>query len=544
MLETEREKAGTERRKVEIERGKVEIELGKVGIELEKQKRKRIEVEILPNKCFITTQGIQTYERVGEDMWCEASVRPINELLDNIPRFTNEDIPQSNYFIIPESSVKKKQAIGYNYLKLFLGESEDYNIHDTHKTRKLGHQQPDYTLTRKNAVLCWYQTIFFIELKGNLNQDEQLYGGVGQLHERFLSMFEAQPTRSFGFSILTDFDQGFILFKAIKNDNGLTFLRSEIEQMDVGRMILYCLFRAFPSQLGSNHLFNMPSFISIHNIVIKDLHIIRYNSRSKPMILKGIIDSYGSDVVAKIGRKERLTHEYNVLKFINESISKGEMGLPPVIDHGDVILENQNYYAIVIPFYQKCLADLLPEEALSIHNAIKDIAQFLELVKNIGYCHRDVTPMNIYIDENGHGIIADWGISIRTNTTVSNGSMTRFFASNNYLDAAYRNELYLYTHQDDLESLFYCLIDIILPHRKFLPWFNSFSMGMEGQFWIVRKYHMEDANRWIDFKNQACNLLIIENIKDPEKLVEMLECFHQHLYIDKVGTWLDEECHH
>ncbi|CAJ0766899.1 14180_t:CDS:2 [Entrophospora sp. SA101] len=188
----------------------------------------------------------------------------------------------------------------------------------------------------------------------NLNQDEQLYRGVGQLHERFLSMFEAQPTRSFGFPILTDFDQGFILFKAIKNDNGLTFLRSEIEQMDVGRMTLYCLFRALPSQLGSNHLFNMPPFISIHNIAIKDLHIIRYNSRSKPMILKGIIDSYGSDIVAKIGRKERLTHEYNVLKFINESISK---------------------------------ADLLPEEALSIHNAIKDIAQFLELVKNIGYCH-------------------------------------------------------------------------------------------------------------------------------------------------------------
>ncbi|CAJ0839421.1 6574_t:CDS:2 [Entrophospora sp. SA101] len=255
-------------------------------------------------------------------------------------------------------------------------------------------------------------------------------------------MFEAQPTRSFGFPILTDFDQGFILFKAIKNDNGLTFLRSEIEQMDVGRMTLYCLFRALPSQLGSNHLFNMPPFISIHNIAIKDLHIIRYNSRSKPMILKGIIDSYGSDIVAKIGRKERLTHEYNVLKFINESISK---------------------------------ADLLPEEALSIHNAIKDIAQFLE------------------------------EFQLEQNTTVSNGSMTRFFASNNYLDAAYRDE--------------------------------HFSMG-------IRKYHMEDANRWIDFKNQACNLLIIENIKDPEKLVEMLECFHQHLYIDKVGNWLDEECHH
>ncbi|CAJ0748645.1 15317_t:CDS:2, partial [Entrophospora sp. SA101] len=123
-----------------------------------------------------------------------------------------------------------------------------------------------------------------------------------------------------------------------------------------------------------------------------DLHIIRYNSRSKPMILKGIIDSYGSDIVAKIGRKERLTHEYNVLKFINESISK---------------------------------ADLLPEEALSIHNAIKDIAQFLE------------------------------EFQLEQNTTVSHGSMTRFFASNNYLDAAYRDEQYLYTHQDYLEFLFY-----------------------------------------------------------------------------------------
>src|SRR5947207_13749537 len=43
-----------------------------------------------------------------------------------------------------------------------------------------------------------------------------------------------------------------------------------------------------------------------------------------------------------------------------------------VIAYGNVRLENQDYYAIVIPFYQKCLVDLLPEEALEIQDAIKN----------------------------------------------------------------------------------------------------------------------------------------------------------------------------
>ena len=96
----------------------------------------------------------------------------------------------------------------------------------------MGHQQPDYTLTRKNAVLCWYQAIFFIELKGNINKEGQLYEGLEQLHEHFLSAFEAQPMRSFGFSVVTDFDQGLILLKIKKNDHGFTFLRSEVMCMN------------------------------------------------------------------------------------------------------------------------------------------------------------------------------------------------------------------------------------------------------------------------------------------------------------------------
>lgn len=101
-----------------------------------------------------------------------------------------------------------------------LCENTFYEDHDTHKTRKLDHYQPDYTITRKHATLCWFQAFFFIELKGDLSYKDQLHSGAGQIVMRIKEAFYQQPQRKFVFSVLTDFDRGFMLWHAKRNDDG------------------------------------------------------------------------------------------------------------------------------------------------------------------------------------------------------------------------------------------------------------------------------------------------------------------------------------
>lgn len=307
--------------------------------------------------------------------------------------------------------------------------------------------------------------------------------------------------------------------------------------MHIGQKVLFQLFHSELAQLGGIYLNILPSLIKVRNTEMENLSILRFASKTKPYIVKGnIVGDSNNEVVAKICRnKKSLMYELNVMKSIREKIQENDI-IPPIIDEGNVRIDESKYFAIMIPFYSKTLADLLPEEAHMGYNAIKTTASHLVKVITTGFCHRDITPMNIYLDANNQAIIGDWGIAVPNNVVVTDASMTLFFASDDYLEVRFKHQPYKYSLNDDLESLFYCMIDVVLPHRKYLPWFRSFEGGINLQFWLTRKAHLGNENRWEDFKS-----LTVEKLKgkvdDPEQTIKILENLHQHLYVKKIGIW-------
>ena len=53
---------------------------------------------------------------------------------------------------------------------------------------------------------------------------------------------------------------------------------------------------------------------------------------------------------------------------------------------------------------------------------------------------------------------------VPTGLDVSDASVTSYFASYGYLEAHYKKQQYKYTLSDDFESLFYCALDVMIPH--------------------------------------------------------------------------------
>src|SRR5437763_7590440 len=114
-------------------------------------------------------------------------------------------------------------------------------------------------------------------------------------------------------------------------------------------------------------------------------------------------------------------------------------------------------FAFMMPLYKRTLESLEVQEAEILAFAvIKDISMTLKLANDIGIQHRDVTPSNISVSDKDQGILGDWSIAIEGNTPVTDGSMTRFYASNGYLEACHYFKPYQFRLADDLESLFYC----------------------------------------------------------------------------------------
>jgi glycosyltransferase involved in cell wall biosynthesis len=88
---------------------------------------------------------------------------------------------------------------------------------------------------------------------------------------------------------------------------------------------------------------------------------------------------------------------------------------------------------------------------------------------------------------------------------VSDASMTCIFSSNNYLkaflDFETEKELaqtfkgifffsYIYSAQDDFESLFYTFLSCLVPHRSDLPWMSFALKGKWRHFLEVRTLYM------------------------------------------------------
>lgn len=96
----------------------------------------------------------------------------------------------------------------------------------------------------------------------------------------------------------------------------------------------------------------------------------------------------------------------------------------PLICNCKRIIDDCNYYYLILDYYEKSLHDILKQNLI---NGNENIIRFytaellcaLEYLHINGYIHKDIKPENIMIDKNGHIKLTDFDLSCKTNVSVN-----------------------------------------------------------------------------------------------------------------------------
>ena len=112
---------------------------------------------------------------------------------------------------------------------------------------------------------------------------------------------------------------------------------------------------------------------------------------------------------------ERRETRNQVIAFLNQYSRKADSHLLPLIDYGEIEIQNQEYY---IEFYPYCEAGDLSRGAGLFtmqdlqEKVIPAVNRALHLLHQNGFLHRDVKPDNLYFYQN-QVVLGDFGITCR-----------------------------------------------------------------------------------------------------------------------------------
>ena len=109
-------------------------------------------------------------------------------------------------------------------------------------------------------------------------------------------------------------------------------------------------------------------------------------------------------------------------RFLVEPMPMGD------IEHPNVVAVRRSgreagWYWISMPFYRSgTLADLVQREGVpTVDDALRlteDVLAGLEAVHRAGYVHRDVKPQNVFVHDQGHAVVGDFGVARHLNANL------------------------------------------------------------------------------------------------------------------------------
>lgn len=111
----------------------------------------------------------------------------------------------------------------------------------------------------------------------------------------------------------------------------------------------------------------------------------------------------------------------------------------PLICTCERIMDDCNYYYLILDYYEKSLHDILNQNFI---NGNENIIRFytaelicaLEYLHINGYIHKDIKPENIMIDKNGHIKLTDFDLSCKTNVSVNMNNNAIEYKENTFYD--------------------------------------------------------------------------------------------------------------
>jgi tRNA A-37 threonylcarbamoyl transferase component Bud32 len=126
--------------------------------------------------------------------------------------------------------------------------------------------------------------------------------------------------------------------------------------------------------------------------------------------------STGAEVAIKLIRAKYIEDEETVARFAREARYVGKLNHPNVVALRAVVELGDLGLAIVMDHIRgKTLKQTIQESGplspLRAELVLRDIALALRAAHSMGIVHRDVKPENIFIDTDGHSLLADFGVA-------------------------------------------------------------------------------------------------------------------------------------
>jgi len=126
--------------------------------------------------------------------------------------------------------------------------------------------------------------------------------------------------------------------------------------------------------------------------------------------------STGVEVAIKLIRAKYIEDEETVARFAREARYVGKLDHPNVVALRSVVELGDLGLALVMDHIRgKTLKQTIQENGplspLQAELVLRDIALALRAAHNMGIVHRDVKPENIFIDTDGHALLADFGVA-------------------------------------------------------------------------------------------------------------------------------------
>ena len=164
------------------------------------------------------------------------------------------------------------------------------------------------------------------------------------------------------------------------------------------------------------------------------------------------------------------------------NIIRGISNISPLLD----AFTYENKYCLVLDYYKYNLKDFKYNYScddvylIKVKNIIKTIVITLKKIHDLGIIHRDLKPSNICLDENSVPFLIDFGLSkkiIQNNNHIEIKSIKDIIGSYSFISINVLN-LIEPSRRDDMESMIYIYIYMILPENKYIEYDN---IGIESR---------------------------------------------------------------
>jgi serine/threonine protein kinase len=238
----------------------------------------------------------------------------------------------------------------------------------------------------------------------------------------------------------------------------------------------------------------------------------------------------GRDVAIKVvrGSEQLIDRVYEEARFL------ASLRHPFVLQVLTTVRPNEQQVWIVTPFFANgTLRSLCEKQPIGIDDSLRltaEIVQALQYLHTQGIYHRDIKPENVLIDDDGHAVLADFGLAILSDQRhQAVGAGTRSYQAPEQIEGSTSG----IDGRADLWSVGVLLYKL-LTHS--LPFNGQDDHDLKRQIQAGHPKPMEETGQRIPRSLQAVCFKLLQ--KDPKKRYATAKDLHQALRREMNLRWL------